>query len=205
MKMHPFQPKHLVATLAALMILPAAALAQDAGAPSSTTPPAELEQGTGGSGQEQQPAPQQEQQPAPQQQQPAGTGGSGQATRAPTQRAPASMLDVEELNDDITSRTNKKVTVAGEISEFLDARSFVLESGGIFDDEITVVLPKDLKGLQPQNLREEADVVVTGTVRELPVVEARRELGWDLDPQLELELEGVRHFLVAERITRQRN
>lgn len=138
----------------------------------------------------------------------AGSGAQGpqaQGRQPPPPKPAAAMLDVEELNDKIAQHTGQKVTVAGEIEEWLDARSFVLESGGLFNDEITVIVPPNVKGLDTQRLNEDADIVVAGTVRAMQLVELERELGWDLQPELEVELEGVKHFLVAERITRQRN
>jgi hypothetical protein len=113
------------------------------------------------------------------------------------------ILDVEQLNDRIDTLIGNRVTVAGEIHKKLDAQSFVLESGGIFDDEITVIVPRDAKGISMRSFAEDSDVVVTGTVRTAPLVEIERELGWDLDPQYEIEFEGNRNFLVAEKITRQ--
>lgn len=137
----------------------------------------------------------------------AGSGTQAQRQQQPPPKpaAMANPMDVEELNDTIAQQTGKKVTVAGEIEEWLDARSFVLESGGLFNDEIAVIVPPDVKGLDTQRLNEDADIVVSGTVRAMRVVDVERELGWDLQPELEVELEGVKHFLVAERITRQRD
>lgn len=107
--------------------------------------------------------------------------------------------DVETLNDEINKYTGKKVRVAGEIKDKVDSRSFVIESGGIFDDEILVVMPPKMK----QNLAQFKDdqrVRVTGTVRQASVVDIRREYSWDLDPQIEAELEGSRAYLVADEI-----
>ncbi|AEI67179.1 hypothetical protein [Corallococcus macrosporus] len=117
----------------------------------------------------------------------------------------AQQLDVEELNDNPAKYAGRTVSVAGEIKDKIDWRSFVLESGGIFDDEIVVLVPGDSQGLTPLRLSEDANVVVTGTVRSLPLVEVERQLGWDLDPELEVELEGTRDYLVADRIDYQRD
>lgn len=133
--------------------------------------------------------------------QPPSKAGTGQQRPPP----PAQQLDVEELNDNISRYIGQKVTVAGEIENKIDARSFVLESGGIFDDEIVVLVPQKSQGLKPMRLNEDANIVVTGTVRSLPVVEVERQLGWDLDPEVEVELEGTRNYLVADRIDHQRN
>ncbi len=119
--------------------------------------------------------------------------------------AAARQLDVEELNDDLQLYTDRQVEIAGEIEDRLDAHSFVLESGGFFDDEVAVVIPESVrKQTDPSLLRNDADVVVTGTLRATPIVEVERELGWDLDPELELELESVAAYVVAEKIERQR-
>lgn len=128
-------------------------------------------------------------------------GAGQQPAAAATQSSP---MDVEQLNDKIAQHAGKQVSVAGEVEEWLDSRSFVLESGGLFNDEITVIVPPNTKGIDVQRLREDSDIVVSGTVRSVPVVELERELGWDFDPQLEVELEGAKNFLVADRITRQR-
>lgn len=138
-----------------------------------------------------------------------GAGSSGrEATASGAQAGTGTvmpLLDVEKLNDEPTRYVGQRVSVAGELQEWLDARAFVLESGGIFDDEMTVIVPKDAKGMSPRELPEDADIVVTGTVRSTTLVEIERELGWDLDPELEIEFDGTRTYLVAERIAPQRD
>lgn len=119
------------------------------------------------------------------------------------QPAPMAFEDVEELNDAIGGLDGQRVVVEGEIEEHLDGASFVLESGGIFNDEITVIAPATEGGLQPQLLSEDADVVVTGTIRRIPAIEIERELGWDFDSEIEAELEEVQTFLVAETVAHQ--
>jgi len=132
-------------------------------------------------------------------------GQQGQAQQPKPAAAQPSPLDVEELNDELARYAGQRVSVEGEVEEWLDPRSFVLEGGGLFNDEIAVVIPPNAQGLDPQRLREDADIVVSGTVRATPLIELQRELSWDLDPQLEVELQGVKYFLVADRITRQRD
>lgn len=116
--------------------------------------------------------------------------------------APVAVEDVEELLDNIGGYANDRVAVSGEIEEHIDPRSFVLESGGLFNDEITVIMPAGAEGLDPTLLREDSDVVVIGTLRTVPVVEIEREFGWDFDPEIEAELEDVRTYLIAEKIER---
>lgn len=106
--------------------------------------------------------------------------------------------DVETLMDKINLYDNKKVSVTGEVKDLIGNRSYVLESGGIFNDEITVVNGLGEKLKMP---KEDAKVTVFGTIKRIPVVEIRRELSWDLDPQMESELQDVKTFLVAEQLT----
>jgi hypothetical protein len=120
-----------------------------------------------------------------------------------TKAAPTQTMDVQDLNMNISQHVGQRVSVAGEIEEKPGPRSLILESGGIFNDEILVIVPANAQGLKAQQLQDDADIVVTGTVRSMSVVEVERELGWDLNPEIEVELEGTRNFLVAERITRQ--
>lgn len=108
--------------------------------------------------------------------------------------------DVEALLDYPEKRLNQKVKVQGEIEEKKDKRTFVLESGGLINDEITVVSAKDLDASTSAMLVEDKDVVVSGTLRKMNVIEIEKEYGWDFDPQIEIELEKVTYYLVADKI-----
>jgi len=112
-------------------------------------------------------------------------------------------MDVRELNLNIAKYAGKQVSVSGEIDDKVGPRSFILESGGVFDDEIIVILPTNVQGLKPEQLREDANIVVTGTVRPMTVVEVERELNWDLTPEVEVEFEGIQNYLVADKIALQ--
>jgi hypothetical protein len=117
--------------------------------------------------------------------------------------------NVEELLDNVARYDGKKVQVCGKIEE-IEAHTFILESGGIFNDEIIVVMPKGKEiALQFINsdgglalIEEDSNVIVTGTVRTVGAVEIEREYGLDLDPEIEIELERVKAFLIADRIER---
>lgn len=108
--------------------------------------------------------------------------------------------DVEEINDDLKAFSNKKVKVVGEVKDLIDAKAFVLESGGIFNDEIVVVGDLGLKPRPISDLKEDQKIEVTGILRTTTIVDLKKELSWDLDPQMEAELEGVKGFIVADRI-----
>lgn len=124
----------------------------------------------------------------------AARGGGGQAMTV------AELDDVEELQDNIQAFIGQRVRVPGEVEDVLGPRSFVLESGGIFDDEIVVVIPARAQGMDPALMRQDTQVTVTGTVRSSPIIDIERETGWDFDPELEIELEGTRIFLVADSV-----
>ena len=105
--------------------------------------------------------------------------------------------DVEELLDNVARYNNQKVKVSGEVEEVIDRQAFILESGGLFNDEIVVLIPKN-----NMRVEEDSEVTVTGTVRAVGLVEIEREYGWDLDPQIKIELENVEAYLIADRIER---
>ncbi len=111
--------------------------------------------------------------------------------------------DVETLMDNIAKHDHAKVSVKGEVKDLITPGAFVLESGGIFDDEIVVVLPKQIRDANVNKIREDADLVVNGTIRRVPVVTIQREIGWDFDPQVKVELDRTNNYLVAESVARQ--
>ncbi len=45
-------------------------------------------------------------------------------------------------------------------------------------------------------------VRVTGKVGKMTIVEVERELGWDLDRELEVEVEGAKAILIATSVAR---
>lgn len=96
------------------------------------------------------------------------------------------------------------VTIAGEVEEVFGPRVFTL-------DEETIAGNTDLLVLSPQRpeLNLEAidnnwlndGVRVTGTVRAMVVADVEREIGWDLDRNLEVEYNG-RPVVIAQSIAR---
>lgn len=116
--------------------------------------------------------------------------------------AVASLNDVETLMDNPTKYDNQKISIKGEVKDQIDSQSFVLESGGIFDDEVVVLMSPQMKEAKAKTPKEDSAVTVTGTVRMVPIVEIRRELSWDLDPQMEAELQGAKVFVVADKVAK---
>lgn len=89
------------------------------------------------------------------------------------------------------------VTVTGEVEKRYDDRTVTISGEGEwFDPDLTVVS----KNALPAEVTEDTKLTVTGTVRKVGVVEIERELGWDFDPEIEVELDEVKTFLVADSV-----
>lgn len=109
--------------------------------------------------------------------------------------------DVETIMDDLNKYSGKVVRVTGEIEDKIDSRSAVLESGGIFNDEIIIISGPNLKGSSIDSLKEDTNVTVTGTVVMKPITDIRREYDWNLDTGIEPEFSDVKAYLIAEEIS----
>jgi hypothetical protein len=103
--------------------------------------------------------------------------------------------DVEELMDKVEQYDGRKIQVSGEVDKKIDDHSFILESGGFFNDEIPVLMPKDSVAI-----KEDSDVTVTGVVRTGGIDEIEREYGWNVSPQIKADLKKVKAFLIAEKV-----
>ena len=98
------------------------------------------------------------------------------------------------------------VTVVADVEEVHGPMAFSLDedaplAGGI-DNDLLVISSKagSLSNIDDQWLKNK--VRVTGTVAKMTVVEVEREVGWDLDRQLEIEVEGARAVLIAKSVER---
>ncbi|ADJ29392.1 conserved hypothetical protein [Nitrosococcus watsonii C-113] len=124
--------------------------------------------------------------------------GADQSSRMDGQQAGGqaqTVEDVEKLLDNIERYDGQKVTVSGEVEERIDKKAFILESGGLFNDEIVVVMPKG-----NLNVQEDDEVTVTGTVRAVKFVDVEREYDWVLDEEIRTEIEDVDAFLIADHV-----
>jgi hypothetical protein len=106
------------------------------------------------------------------------------------------------------SYVGKTVTVEADVEEVLGPRAFALDEdaplAGGTDRDLLVLSGRagSLADIDDQWLNNK--VRVTGTVRPMSVVEIEREVGWDLDPELELELERADAVLIASSVNRVR-
>ena len=115
-------------------------------------------------------------------------------------------LRVADIVADPSKYMGQTVTIEADVDQVFGPKAFAVDedaplAGGI-DRDLLVV------GRNTANLQEMNDqwlnnkVRVTGTVGRVSVVEVEREVGWDLDPQIEAELEGAGAILIAESVTR---
>ena len=110
--------------------------------------------------------------------------------------------DVEALLDNPAEFVGKQVSVPGEVEYLIDQQTFVLESGGIINDEVVVFIPEEFPKEQLPLVVDDAELVVKGILRAFNVIEFEREIDWwDWTPEIEAELERVELVLVAEDIT----
>jgi hypothetical protein len=98
------------------------------------------------------------------------------------------------------------VTVVADVEEVHSPRAFSLDedspaAGGI-DNDLLVLSPQagSLSDLDDTWLNNK--VRVTGRVGKMAVLDIEREVGWDLDPQLEMEVERARAILIATSVQR---
>lgn len=88
------------------------------------------------------------------------------------------------------------VTVRGQLERQIDQRSFTMSgTEEIFSDDLVVISRTDLPAITTDD-----EIEVTGTVRQVGIIEVERETGWDFSPQIEIELEEVKGYLVADQV-----
>lgn len=115
-------------------------------------------------------------------------------------------VGVNELNENLEKYIGKTVTVRGEVEEVYGNRSFTVDEEGILGKDLLVIsnkpLPPRVTGPEETPLVLKDDTVkVTGTVRRFVATEIERELGLDLEPQIEVEIEENRPVIIAKSVT----
>jgi hypothetical protein len=124
----------------------------------------------------------------------------------PIGTAGAGMPRVADIVGNPSDYAGKSVTLIADVEEVFGPRAFALDedaplAGGV-DRDLLVLSKKasNLSDIDDQWLNNK--VRVTGTVQRWSLVEIEREVGWDLEPQIETELEGAGAVLIADSITR---
>jgi hypothetical protein len=127
-------------------------------------------------------------------------GEAGDAT--PAAERPSDQIRVADLVGDPQRYVGQTVTVEADVEEVWTPYAFSLDEDAPLDQDLLVFSPKatHLAAIDDQWIDNRARV--TGTVRIMSVAELEREIGWDLDPELEAELEDVRPVLIASTVVR---
>lgn len=122
--------------------------------------------------------------------------------------APGATVKVADITGNSANYHGKTVTVVADVEEVKGPRAFVLDEdsalkGGI-DNDLLVLSPKagSLANIDDQWLKNK--VRVTGVVHRFVTADVEREIGWDLDRQIEVEFEGKKPVLIATSIERVR-
>lgn len=120
--------------------------------------------------------------------------GGASCTRKAAETPLATTASVEEVAENPSAFTGKSVTLYGEVEETFGSRSFRLGGQDFFDKEILVFtrapLSASVQRTADAPLTRDDLALVTGTVRTVTVAEIERELGFDLQPEYEVELEN---------------
>ena len=128
----------------------------------------------------------------------------------PSDAAPAANTDmkVEDVIKNVDRLVGQEVTVIGEVDEVLSPQAFALDEdslleGGI-DNDVLVFYPKSSELLPLDDAWLNDGVRVTGTIGKMTVTEIEREVGWDLDPKIEIEVEKQGPVIIAKKVERVR-
>lgn len=120
--------------------------------------------------------------------------------------APAGTVRVADIAGEPDKYLGQTVTVVADVEEVHSPRAFSLDedsplAGGI-DNDLMVLSPQagSLSDIDDTWLNNK--VRVTGKVGKLSIVEIERELGWDLTPELEVEVEKAKAVLIASSVQR---
>jgi hypothetical protein len=115
-------------------------------------------------------------------------------------------VSVGDIMADPASFAGRTVTVIADVEEVFGPNAFALDEddlveGGI-DNDLMVVSRQagNLESIDDQWLNNK--VRVTGTVGTWTLVELEREVGWDLEPELESEVEERGAVLIATSVER---
>jgi hypothetical protein len=112
---------------------------------------------------------------------------------------PEPTTEVDDIEDEPRRFYGRVVTLAGEIESVRSNSVFELEGDDwLFPDELLVVTKSPVR-LGANDELDDMDVIVTGKIVPMVVAEVERELGWDLEPQIEAEFEN-KPVLIATSI-----
>lgn len=129
-------------------------------------------------------------------------------TVAPTDNTAATTDEAEiEPGDIVTNPDNyigKTVTVTGEVEKVFSKRAFLLDEEAVTGDKDLLVLSPDKTELNLEAIDDSwlnDGVKVTGKVVRMVTADVEKELGWDLDNELEVEYKD-RPVIIAQTIAK---
>ena len=121
-------------------------------------------------------------------------------------RAAEGTVRVADIQDHPDTYVGQTVTVVADVEEVHSPRAFSLDedspaAGGI-DNDLMVLSPQagSLRDIDDQWLNNK--VRVTGTVAKINVVDIEREIGWDLNPELEVKVGKAKAVIIAKAVER---
>ena len=120
--------------------------------------------------------------------------------------AEGATVDVAALMESPDKYFGRTVTIVADVEEVLGPNAFTVDEdaalrGGVDNDMVVLSRKADtLADIDDQWLNNK--VRVTGTVGRMNIVEIEREIGWDLDPELEAEVEKAGAVLIANSVER---
>lgn len=137
---------------------------------------------------------------------PAAATDAGDAPATAADSAEDTTLDLATIAAEPDKYIGQTVTVVADVEEVFGPNAFALDEdafvrGGV-DNDVLVVSKQagSLGNIDDQWLNNK--VRVTGTVARMNLVEVEREVGWDLNPEIEVELEKSGAVLIASSVTR---
>lgn len=110
---------------------------------------------------------------------------------------------VDNISEKPANFWGQRVTISGEVDEVFGERAFELEDDldFMFEDKV-LVLTKSPVRFGPDQLGDDDDVLVSGTIKRFVAAEIERELGWGLAPHLQVEDWDQKPVLVADSVNR---
>jgi hypothetical protein len=120
--------------------------------------------------------------------------------REQAQPAELPKADVQQVTEDPMRFIGKRVRLSGEVGKVYNPRAFELKGEGIWWDDTMLVLTRGPISISGEMLAEDDEVTVAGVVNKLTVVELERDIGWDLQEELEVRLRD-KPVLVADTIS----
>jgi hypothetical protein len=124
-----------------------------------------------------------------------------QAADQPADDTVHKVKNVKELLNNIARYDGKEIQVSGKVDKVIDDHTLILESGGVFNNEIVVLMPKNNIKVKEGN----SHITVTGTLRTADIFEIETYYNQKLNPELSIEKDEIEAYIVADNIEQQKN